>query len=266
MRVGILSNLGLLYSRRKLYRKGLTTLDVALKLARENPDKVDSRLLTKLHSNRALFFVRFSEPNRAKEELAQSIEPHNDIEPPGKNSEHEAWLTANLAMIHAELGQEEFYNPPKQEELYRQARSMFLTSARLYSKHGYQHHHLKQLVNAAEIDLRLNSPKEAKLHLIEAQREATMLNDTCLLCEIAQVNVELALQMRKQNLVTENVEDALELLDKTRPPDISSRLARLEGVLARDGYSDALQTIHGYKTTQTFRKNQKTKPIHTQPG
>jgi tetratricopeptide (TPR) repeat protein len=255
IKVGILSNIGLLYSRRKLYNKGLEALDMALKLSEENPGKIGTRLIAKLRNNRALFYVRFGEPQKAREELAQSIEPVNDIEPMKKDFEREAWLTANLAMIHAELGNDEFYNPPKQEELYRQARSMFLTSARIYGNNGYAHHHLKQLINVAEMDLKLHSPEEAKRHLIEAQREATMLKDPCLLCEIAHVNVELALQLRKHNLINDRVEDAMKLLYRTRPADLSSRVARLEGVLARNGSSDALQIVTGYKSPQNMKKN-----------
>ena len=253
-KVGILSNLGLLYSRRKLYNKGLEALDKALQMIYENPGKVDSRLIAKLRNNRALFYVRFGEPRKAKEELALSIEPINDIELKRKDNDREAWLTANLAMIHAELGEDEFYNPPKQEELYRQARSMFLTSARIYGEHGYRHHRLKQLINVAEIDLRLNAPQEAKRHLIEAHREATMLKDPCLLCEIAHVNVVLALQLRVRNQISDRVRDAMKLLYRTKPADIAFRVARLEGVLARNGRTEALQIVSGYKKSQSTKK------------
>lgn len=254
MKVGILSNLGLLYSRQKQYKKSMDALNKALEMAEENPGKVSPKLVTKLRNNRALFHVRFGDPGKAREELALSIEPHNEIEPHQKDPEREAWLTANLAMIHAELGEDEFYNPPKQEELYCQARSMFLASAKLYGDHGYLHHRLKQLINAAEMELRLRAPSEARRHLLEAQREATMLKDACLLCEIAHLNVELALQLRKQKLITECVEDALKLLHKTNPEDLTSRLARLEGVLARSGCTEALQVVLGYKTARSLKK------------
>lgn len=253
MTAGILSNLGLLYSRCKEYTKGLNALDEALELAIKYPDKVSRNLLTKLRNNRALFHVRFGEPDKAREELALSIEPIDEYEVPQKDVEREAWLTANLAMIHAELGEDEFYNPPKQDELYRQARSMLLHSAELYGEQGYKHHRLKQLVNAAEIDLRLHSPLEAKRHLSEAHREAVMLNDTGLLCEIAQVYVELALQLRNRKLIAGRVENALKLFYRTRPEDLTLRLARLEGVLARDGRTEALETLQGYKTSQNLK-------------
>ena len=262
MRTGILSNLGLLYSRRKQYAKALDAFDEALKLALEHTGELAPNLTVKLYNNRALFFVRFGEPERARDELAQALEAGHDKTANGSETEREAWLNANLAMIHAELGQEEVFNPSRQEELYRQARTMFLRSADLYGHAGYFNNRLKQLVNAAEINIRLRAVEEARRLLHEARREAERVKDGRLLCEIAQVCVELALITPDRENLLNQVREAIRMLGETNPPDLPTRWTRLEGVLRRAGKSDALALLSDFRSIKGSDRNSK-KPSPT---
>lgn len=242
-RTGTLSNLGLLYSRRKEFRKGLETFEQALDLATSYPDQVPTNLRVKLHNNRALFFVRFGEPDKAREELAHALETAHDEAVNGNMGEREAWLTANLAMIHAELGGEEIFNPARQDELYRQARAMFIHSADLYGHAGYTHHRLKQLLNAAEINFRLNAFEEASRLLAETEREAKRLSDPRLLCEVSQMNLELALLTRNKQAVDRALRETVKILCELNPPDLPARWTRMEGILRRHGRADAIKLL-----------------------
>lgn len=256
---GILSNLGLLYSRRKLYGKALDAFDEALGLAKRHPDQVSTSLLIKLHNNRALFFVRFGEPDNAHEELAQALEAAHGEIIKGNETERQAWLTANLAMVHAELGNEEIYNPSRQEELYRQARTMFIKSATLYGNEGYMHHRVKQLLNAAEINLRLRAHEEAKRLIIEARKEAERLGDGRLLCEVAQVSVEHSLQACDQEQVIERVKEAIGILTEIKPADLTTRWVQLEGCLRRAGKDEALKLLSEYSSEKNSNGDSRNK-------
>ena len=165
----------------------------------------------------------------------------------GNEKEREAWLNANLAMMHAELAEEGIYDPSRQEELYRQARTMFLKSAELYGEEGYALNRIKQIVNAAEIDVRLKMAEEAKRHLDEAKREAERLTDPRLLCEIAHVCCELALLTGDRESIDMRVREAVKVFQETTPTDMPSRLARLEGILRRSGNREALDIIADFK-------------------
>jgi len=243
MRTGILSNLGLLYSRRKEFTKGLDTFDQALDLATSHPEMVPTNLRVKLYNNRALFFVRFGEPDKAREELAHALEAAHDDAVKGDAIEREAWLTANLAMVHAELGNEEVFNPSRQDELYRQARSMFMHSAELYQQVGYTHHRLKQLLNAAEINIRLRALEEASRQLEETEREAKRLSDNRLQCEVAQMNLELALLSRNKTTADRILTETVKILNDLNPPDLPARWTRIEGILRRHGRTDAIKLL-----------------------
>jgi len=257
MQTGILSNLGLLYSRSKEYAKALDAFDRALDLVRKNPSAATAAIVDKLRNNRALFFVRFGEPEKARDELAQALEASRAKGGNGNEAEREAWLNANLAMIHAELGDEEIYKPSVQEELYRRARAMFLRSAELYGQEGYLLNRLKQLVNAAEIDIRLRAPEEAKRLLDEARREAERVKDGRLLCEIAQVMVELAMLTGDREQIAGRVREALRVLTETNPQDLPSRVARLEGVLRRAGNRDGLKLIADFRNIREPERNER---------
>ncbi len=255
MRTGILSNLGLLYSRRKGYSNARNAFDRALDLAQSNPDQVSTNLLVKLHNNRALFFVRFGEPDNAHEELAAALEVSQEEAANGNDAEREAWLTANLAMVHAELGAEEVYNPSRQEELYRQARTMFIRSAMLYGREGYTHHRIKQLLNAAEINIRLRAPEEVKRLLSDARKEADRLKDGRLMCEIVQVGVELAILIGDLEQIKNRVTEAIRVLTETKPADLSMRWVQLEGVLRRSGRKEALKILTEFNSGKGNSKN-----------
>jgi len=255
MRASILSNLGLLYFRRRMYAKGKAAFDEALSLAEKNPDSVSTGFLVKLRNNRALFFVRFGELDKAREELAHSLEAARDQQCVDKESEREAWLNANLAMIHAELGDEEIYDTARREELYRQARVMFLRSADLYGGEGYLHHRLKQLINVAEIDIRLGSIEEARRRLKEARRDAERLNSGRLLCEVAQISVELALRSGDREQVIDRTAELLEALKSFDPPDLPMRQTRLENVLRQAGQKDALKLLTDLRNSPKSDKN-----------
>lgn len=257
MRTGILSNLGLLYSRRKLYTRALETFDKALALVRKHPDAIAPSVVVKLRNNMALFFVRFGEPEKAREQLAQAMEAGREASDKTSDNEREAWLNANLAMIHAELGDEEIYNPSVQEELYRQARTMFIRSADLYGQEGYTLNRLTQIVNAAEMDIRLRAPEEAKRLLEEARREAERLKDGRLLCEIAQISCEQALLTGDRELILNRVREALAIISDTNPTDLPSRLARLEGVIRRAGHHEALKLISNFRNSRETDRNKR---------
>jgi len=246
VRTGILSNLGLLYSRRRMYAKGKAALDEALSLAEKYPDEVPVPLRIKVHNNRALFFVRFGELDKARDELEQSLEisPEDECE---DEKEREAWLTANLAMIHAELGFEEIYDIPRQEELFRQARSMFLRSSELYGAQGYTHHKLDQIINAAELEIRLGALEEARRRLKEARKEAERINSGRLLCEIGQAYVEMAVRTGDRQQVLERVVDLLDCFKNFEPSDLPARLTRLESILRRASHKEALQLVAEFK-------------------
>ncbi len=261
MQTGILSNLGLLYSRRRKYTKALDSFNKALNLSNEFPDKVTTGLTIKLHNNRALFFVRFGEPDKAREELALALESAHEEAINGNESEREAWLTANLAMVHAELGTEEVYNPSRQEELYRQARTMFLRSADLYGQEGYIQNRLKQIINAAEINIRLRAPEEARRLLVKARREAERMKYGRIQCEIAHVAVELALVAPDRENLLIRVQEATKTRIETNPADLPIRWARLEGILRRAGRTDALKLLSDSKKTRGINRNsEKTTP------
>jgi len=257
MRTGILSNLGLLYSRRKLYTRALETFNKALELVKKHHDAIAPSVVVKLRNNRALFFVRFGEPEKAREELAQAMEAGREASDKTSDEEREAWLNANLAMIHAELGDEEIYNPSVQEELHRQARTMFMRSADLYGQEGYTLNRLKQIVNAAEMDIRLSAPEEAKRLLKEARREAERLKDGRLLCEIAQISCEQALLTGDREHIMNRVREALGIISDTNPTDLPSRLARLEGVIRRAGHHEALKLIADFRNSRETDRNKR---------
>jgi len=256
MRTGILSNLGLLYSRLKKYAEGNQAFEEALRLAIRYPDRVGSRLRIKIHNNRALFFVRFGEPDKAREELARSLEAGQD-KSSDNAGEREAWLTANLGMIHAELGQEEIYNPNRQEELFRQARSMFLRSAELYGRQGYVLNRLRQLINVAEIEIRLGAFEEARFRLDEAAREAERRRDSRLLCDIRHVFVELAISTGERDQVVSAVKDALQAFKECSQADLPIRKAKLESVLRRTGFGEVLDLLIDIKTPKESERNHK---------
>lgn len=244
MRTAILSNLGLVYSRSRKYTKSLEVFDQALKLTKAHPDLVESDLKVKIHNNRALFFVRFSEPDRAREELSLALESsrqnENDI---GNEIEREAWLNANLALIHVEIGDEDIIDPTRQEEFYRLARSMFLKSAELYGNQGYVHHRLKQLVNAAEIELRLGVIEDATERLKAVRMEAEKLKAGRLLCDIAQVEIEVAMKTARSSDLDKSIREAATAFRMHQPPDISSRIARIESILRRGGEKTAIKLL-----------------------
>ena len=257
MRTGILSNLGLLYSRRKLYSRAQDAFNRAVELVKKNPEAITPSVVVKLRNNRALFFVRFGEPDKAREELAQAMEAGREATDHTSDNEREAWLNANLAMIHAELGDEEIYNPSVQEELFRQARTMFMRSADLYGQEGYTLNRLTQIVNAAEMDIRLRAPEEAKRLLEEARREAERLKDGRLLCEIAQITCEQALLTCDHEQILHRVREVLKILSDTNPTDLPSRIARLEGVLRRAGHHEALKLIADFRNSRDHDRNQR---------
>ena len=255
MKTGILSNLGLLYSRCRMYAKGKASFDEALSIAEKHPDSVDSGFKVKLRNNRALFFVRFGELDRARDELAQALEAARDQEYRDGESEREAWLNANLAMIHAELGEEEIYDTARREELFRQARAMFLRSADLYGGEGYLHHKLKQLINVAELEIRLGALEEARRRLREAHRDAERIKSGRLLCEVAQVAVDLALRTGDREQV---VDRTMELLDACKghdPADLPIRLMRLENVLRQAGQKEALKLVSDFRNSRKISQN-----------
>jgi tetratricopeptide (TPR) repeat protein len=242
-RTGILSNLGLLYSRRRLYAKGWSSFEEALTLADQHPQEIDPSFIVRLRNNRALFFVRFGELDKARDELAFALEAGRGRERGENVSEREAWLNANLAMIHAELGDEELYDVSRREEMFRQARAMFLRSAELYGSAGYTDHKLKQLINVAEIEIRLGALEESRRRLREAGREAEKLNMGRILCEIGHVSVELALRSGDREQVLNRVRELLELLKTHNPPDLQTRQAKLENLLRRTAQKEALSLL-----------------------
>jgi tetratricopeptide (TPR) repeat protein len=250
MRTGILSNLGLLYSRRRMYAKGKACFDEALDLAEKFPDSVSPGFVIKLRNNRALFFVRFGELDKARDELGHSLEGARDRECSENVSEREAWLNANLAMIHAELGEEEIYDTSRREELYRQARAMFLRSADLYGNEGYLHHKLKQLINVVEIEIRLGAVEEARRRIKEARRDAERLNSGRLLCEIAQAAVELALRAGDREQVVDRVIELIECFKCHGPADLFQRQGHIEMLLRRAGHKEALKLLTDYGTSE----------------
>jgi tetratricopeptide (TPR) repeat protein len=255
MRTGILSNLGLLYSRQRMYAKAKAAFDEALKLAEANPDSLNAGFKVKLRNNRALFFVKFGEPDRARDELAQALEAARDQDFKDGISEREAWLNANLAMIHAELGEEEIYDTARREELFRHARSMFLRSAELYGGAGYLHHKLKQLINVAEIEIRLGATEEARKRLREARRDAERINAGRLLCEVAQVAIELALRSGERDQVIDRTVELLNACKDHDPADLPTRLMRLENVLRQAGQKEAMKLVTDFRTSRKSNQN-----------
>jgi tetratricopeptide (TPR) repeat protein len=255
MRSSILSNLGLLYSRRRMYARGKAAFDEALSLAESNPGEVHPGFKVKIRNNRALFFVRFGELDRARDELSQSLEAAREHGSGENESEREAWLNANLGMIHAELGEEEVYDPSRREELFRQARTMFLRSADLYGGQGYIHNKLKQVINVVEIEIRLGALEEARRGLREARREAERISSGRLLCEIAQVNVEIALKSGEREQLIDRVVELLDNFKSFEPPDLPARKARLESMLRRAGRKDVLKLIADLGNSQKGDQN-----------
>jgi tetratricopeptide (TPR) repeat protein len=255
MRTAILSNLGLLYSRRRMYARAKASFDEALVLADENPDSLNTGFKVKLRNNRALFFVRFGEPDRARDELAHALEAARDQDCPDGESEREAWLNANLAMIHAELGEEEIYDTALREELFRQARAMFIRSADLYGNQGYLHHKLKQLINVAEIEIRLGALEEARRRLKEVRRDAERINSGRLLCEIAQVAIELAIRSGDREQVMDRTLELLDACKSNDPTNLPTRLMRLENVLRQAGQKEALKLVTDFRGNRKSNQN-----------
>jgi tetratricopeptide (TPR) repeat protein len=257
LRTGILSNLGLLYSRQRLYAKSLAAFNEALALTEVYPNSVDVSFIAKLRNNRALFFVRFGELDKARDELGYALETTRDINPGDIESEREAWLIANLAMIHAELGEEEIYDTYRREELNRQARGMFIRSAELYGSAGYIEHKLIQLLNIAEIEIRLDALEEARRRLREAHHDAERLNNGRALCDIARISVELAIKSGDRESVIDRVSELIDTFRKFDLADLPARLTRLENVLRRAGQKEALKLV------SDFRDNPR--PNHNNP-
>ncbi|HEX9744226.1 MAG TPA: tetratricopeptide repeat protein [bacterium] len=245
-RAGILSNLGLVYSRRRMYSKSLEAFDQALFLATENPSMIEPDMKIKLHNNRALFFVRFGQPDKARDELSLALESSNDDEDVVDSShevEREAWLNANLALIHVEIGDEEIVEPVRQEEFYRIARTLFLKSAQLYKTQEYIHHMLKQEINASEIEIRLGFIEDARKRLQKARKQAGEMNSGRLLCDIAQAEVELAMRTARKNDIENKVKNAAKEFKKHKPADVNSRLAKMEGMLRRSGKGSEIEIL-----------------------
>jgi len=231
MIVGILTNLGSVYARRKQYANALDCHNRALRISLENPRAVGNKLILKLRNNRAMFFVRFREPAKAREELQAALDLLTELPEAEKPGERLAWLDMSLAMIHAELGDEELVNRSQQHEHYRNARKLFINSSNYYGSIGQPGHRMRQIVNAAEMDLRLRAPKEARKNLLDVREQIDAIDDPALVCDIDNLTIQCAIMSDDHELLLKSVKQAVENIRSLNPERKKVGIARLEGIL-----------------------------------